>query len=82
MWRSRVNVMVSLEPKIGGKDVVGWKHTVGTMTPKGDGNWYATKVKLHRYNNAGGTWERHAEDDEFYASSTVSALKTFVSHYD
>ena len=82
MWRSRGCVMVSLEPKIGGEDyVIGWKHTVGKMTPDGNGTWYAHKVHFHR-TNKNGAWERKAENDEFYASSTPSALRTFVALYD
>ncbi len=81
MWRSRGCVIVCLEPKIGGEDLVGWKHTVGTMTPDGDGTWYAHKVHFHR-TNKDGAWERKAEDGEFCAPSTPSALKEFVRLYD
>lgn len=81
MWRSQGSIIVSLEPEIGGEDLVGWKHTVGTMTPDGNGTWHSSKVKFHR-TNEDGAWERKAEDDEFYASSTPSALKTFVALYD
>ncbi len=81
MWRSRGCVIVSLEPKIGGEDLVGWKHTVGELSNNGDNDWRSRKVHFHR-TTENGSWERKAEGDEFYASSTPSALKTFVALYD
>ena len=86
MWRSRGSIIVSLEPKIGGEDLVGWKHTVATMKNTGKGwghdkEWSAINVKFHR-TNENGAWERHAEAETFHAASTPSALKEFVRLYD
>lgn len=82
MRRVRGHIMVSLTPKIGGEGVVGMTYTIGRMEKFIGDEWRTSNVRWHKFSNEDGAWERKAENDAFYASSTPSALRTFVALYD
>jgi len=90
MWRSGGDVIIQLEPKIGGESVVGWKYTVGRMTDCGVETWNCREPTKTWVLNA--SWSKTTGDTTFSrefhtipkvrASSTKAALNEFVNEYD
>ena len=97
MWRSGGDVIIQLQPNIGGENVVGWKYTVGRMKDCGmdykTHPAYPTKTWVFnaswsKTESAGEytkeyTFTREADmKDNVRAASTKAALNAFVDSYD
>lgn len=97
MWRSGGDVIIQLEAKIGGENVVGWKYTVGRMKdcgmdytthPKYPTKTWVFNASWSKTESAGEytkeyTFTREADmKDNVRAASTKAALNAFVESYD